>query len=74
MDKCQKINIVVTIFHLRKTPAMQVWWAHRRRCARILLRQVIILISDKISYVECTDGHCQNLKKITTISVQGYAT
>jgi len=53
---------------------MQVRWAHRRRCARMILRQVIILISDKISYVECTDGHCQNLKKINTKSIQRYAT
>jgi len=65
---------VVTIFHERKTPALQVRWAHRRRCARMLLRQVIILISDKISYVECTNGHCQDLKKITTKSIQRYAT
>jgi len=55
--------MVVTIFHLRKTPAMQVRWAHRRRCARMLLRRVNILFSDNINYVECTDGHCQNLKK-----------
>jgi len=38
-----------------------------------LLRQVNIFISDMISYVECTDGHCQNLKRITTKSIQGHA-